>query len=248
MKYLRAVALALALAGAGLADDLPKKAVPLDVTGDTVLVVRAFPVTITAPPGGRDYTWLYPSAMEATEEANVLKITAAPKGTHKIRVRVLYIDLKKPSPDDVTFERGERTITVGDLPAPPGPGPKPPDPDVPVPIPAGDLRFLEVHEEAEIKNLTIEQYRIIRGPKFRELLAEKCGPDTSTGDGKAYWFIDKDSNVSKLPAFWQAAFKRPRPSVPYIHIFKGDAAVYEGPLPKLEKEAFDLVNKYAGGK
>lgn len=130
---MRTFLLLLALAGVAWAAP-PAKSVPLEVTGDTVRVVRSFPIKIAAPAGGRDYTWLYPSSFEADEADNFLVIKSAPKGTHKIRVKVLWVDLKKPAPDDVAFDRGDTVIVVGDVPGPVPPAPPPgptPDPTPP---------------------------------------------------------------------------------------------------------------------
>lgn len=224
----------------------PPRAVPLDVSGDTVRVVRSFPVKVTAPAGAGYYAWTVPPSVTYTRAHNVITVTAAPKGSHKITVAAVS---GKVGPDKVTVEflvdEGETTLVVGDVPGP-DPGPKPPDPPVP-PAPVGDLRVLEVHEESELPKLTLEQLRIIRGPKFRDVLKSKCGPDKSTADGKAYWMIDKDSDVSRLPKFWQDAMKRPRTELPFLHIFKGETPVYEGPLPTTEAGAIALVLKHAGG-
>lgn len=222
------------------------KAVPLDVVGDTVQVVKSFPIKMTAGSGAGYYAWTVPSSVTYTKSHNVLTITAAPKGLHKITVAAIS---GKVGPDKVTVEfsvdEGETVIVVGDVPIPVPPGPVPPEPIPPTPTPVGDLRVLIVHEEAELAKIPIEQLRILRGPKFRDTLNAKVSPDKTTPNGKGYWILDKDADVSKLSKFWQDGMKRNHPSLPYIHIFRGDAPVHEGPLPAKEDEAIALISKYS---
>jgi hypothetical protein len=217
------------------------KAVPLKVEGDTVVVVKSFPITITAATGAGYYSWRVPVGVVAEEAFNVLTVKSAPKGSHRITVDAISA---KIGPDKVTVEftvdRGETTLNVGDVPVPVPPGPTPPTPVPPTPV--GDLKVLITYESEELPKLPLEELRIYRGVKVREALKAKCGPDASTDDGKGYWIIDKDSDVSKLPKFWQDAFKRPRTSPFYLHMFRGDTPVYEAVMPKTEKEVIDLIN------
>lgn len=230
---------ALVLSVALLSAAAPTKAVPLEVQGDTVRVVRSFPVTVVAPPGGKDYTWLYPSTFDTEESDNTLKIKSAPKGSHKIRVKIVFQNDKK----DLSFERGEVTVTVGDV-----PGPKPPDPVDP-PVPAGAMRVLIVYETAELPNMKKdkdrhEQVDMLFDPKFKGALTDRTDKKGPNGRGWNIW--DKDLNVTAADKFWQDAMARKHDTLPYVHVFKGDKSVYDGPLPKTQKEALDLINKYAG--
>jgi hypothetical protein len=218
------------------------KAVPLKVEGDTVTVVKSFPITITAATGAGYYSWRVPVGVVYEESFNTLTVKSAPKGSHRITVDAISA---KIGPDKVTVEftvdRGETTLNVGDVPVPPvPPGPTPPTPVPPTPV--GDLKVLITYESEELPKLPLEELRIYRGVKVREALKAKCGADTSTDDGKGYWIIDKDADVSKLPKFWQDAFKRPRTSPFYLHMFRGDTPVYEAAMPKTEKEVIDLIN------
>lgn len=221
----------------------PPRAVPLDVSGDTVRIIRKFPIVITAAKGGDDYNWVYPSSFEATEEGNVLTVTAAPKGTHKVKVRVLFIDYEKKK---TTSDRGEVVVVVGDVTPGPGPGPTPPDP---TPIPEGPMRVLIIFESADLSDATktTEEQRtgILRSLKFQNMLTDRTDKN---GPNKRGWNIwEKDQKgVELADKFWQDAFARPHPKTPYIHIFKGDKIVHEGELPKTVKEATDLINRYAG--
>lgn len=108
----------------------PVKAVPLKVEGDTVVIIKSLPCTITAPLGADLYSWQYPSGVEATAVENVLKITKASNGNHKISVTsvTIEIDFDKKS-KKVIRDTGETTITIGSLPKPPDP-PEPPTPDI----------------------------------------------------------------------------------------------------------------------
>lgn len=121
--------LALAMYSAAVAAP-PAKSVPLKVEGDLVMVVRKFPVTITAVAGVGEmvYIWNYPVGVKADVPAaafsnsNVLRIESAPKGESKITVSSL-------ARGTFAIDNGETTIVVGDVPKPPGPDP---DPDVPL--------------------------------------------------------------------------------------------------------------------
>jgi len=243
MKYLRAVALALALAGAGFADETPKRNVPLTVSGDTVTVVKTLPCKITAAPGASIYIWNVPDAVKATKETkgNVLTVMEAPKGSYKITVFSMTIDFDKKT---VTEDAGEITLVVGDVappkpPEPPNP-PKPPDP----PPPAGAMRVLIVYETADLPKMTSAQRTILYDPVVKGALKDRT--DKAAPDGRGWNIWDKDMDVTDADKFWQNGLKRTRPSTPYIHIWKGDTIAYEGPLPADSKATVDLITKYAG--
>ena len=238
---LRALALCLMLCAAALGQT-PKKAVPLNVTGDTVVVVRKFPVTVTAPAGAHVYTWLYPSTLTAKKSGNTLTVTAGPKGSHRISVSAITVDFDKKV---VLEDTGETTLTVGDVPPGPDPGPNPPGPDPKPPQPVGDLRVLIVFERADLAKYSREVQRILTGDKVADTLRAKCGKDDFTGDGKAYNIWDKDTQAKDAPKFWRDALARPRAGVPWIHIFRGDTPVVEKTLPETEAAVIQLINDNA---
>lgn len=125
-KAAAALALCLALAGPAWAQ---KKAVPLNVVGDTVLVVKSLPCKVVAPAGDPDktvYLWSVPDAIKADADEGVLTVKEAPKGTYKVRVVVIRLAENKLSKDS-----GEVELIIGD-------GPTPPDPPVP-PVPPDEL-------------------------------------------------------------------------------------------------------------
>jgi len=101
------------------------KSVPLEIKGDTITVVKSFPCTITAGGGSQVYIWSVPDAVKATSLDNVLTITAAPKGTHRIGVVGITVDFENKK---VVKDTGETYLAVGDVPTPPGPGPGPTPP------------------------------------------------------------------------------------------------------------------------
>ena len=141
-------------------------------------------------------------------------------------------------------DAGSVTVVVGDL---PGPAPKPDDPPAPKP-PApidGPLRVLIVYESAEAAKMPAGQQSVIYGKTVRDWLNANCAPD---GAVKAFRIWDKDADASAEAKQWQDALARPRPAVPYVHVFRGDTAVHEGPLPASPADAVALFDKIKGGK
>lgn len=240
---MRALVLWLAVIGMVAAAPPPPKAVPLDVSGDTVLVVKSFPCLITAAPGAGFYAWNVPPGVTYKESFNVLTVTNAPKGSYKITVKAVS---GKVADDKVTviftYDTGETTLVIGELPVPPGP--TPPVPPVP-PAPVGPMRVLIVYETADLPKLTKEQRNVIYDPKVRGALKDRT--DKSGPDGRGYNIWDKDTDATGADKFWQDGLKRSRPSTPYIHIWKNDVMAFEGPLPATTEETLNLINKYAGG-
>lgn len=126
-----------------------------------------------------------------------------------------------------------------------GDGEPEPDPDVDPtpPTPVGPMRVLMVYESAEVAKMTEAQRGVLFSRKVRDYLNAKCDAD---GTVKAWRIWDKDTDASEEKLAWQDALKRPRASVPFIHIFKGASAVYEGPLPANVDEALALLKKHGG--
>ncbi len=234
----------------------PKKAVPLKVDGDVMVVVKSGTTfTITAADGSDFYIWSHPDAVTAEVDENddkVLKVTAAPEGTHKFSVLGVTYDVANPK-NKPKKDRGQVTVVVGKAtptPTPPGPTPPGPTPPTPVPVPAGDLRVLIVYETSTLLDLAKAdpaRYAIIYDKRVRDLLQAKCGKDDVMNSGKAYAIWDKDTDLAAFPKRWQDALARPRGAVPFIHIFKGDTPVAEEVLPKNVDDTIALINKYAGG-
>lgn len=249
---LLALTLVCAVAAAPPIERKSVKAVPLKVEGDTVVVVKSFPITITASAGAGYYSWKVPTGVTYTESFNILTVTAAPKGSHKITVDAISGRL---GPDKVMVEfmvdRGETTINVGVDVTPPKP---PPDPDVPPdpppdPTVKGPLRVLIVFEEEKAGEYPKEQHSILYGERFAKHLNSLTERDPNM-KGRNRWNVwDQNTVVTAAPKEWQDAMKRERKSLPWLLMFGDDGSVYhEGPLPKTVDEAIAVVSKYAPKK
>lgn len=232
--------LLLALALPAWAFPPPPKAVPLKVDGNTITFVKSFPVTVTAPAGADFYIWSYPDGVKAFSADNVLTITAAPNGTHRINVisLTLKIDFEAKKVEKIK-DTGTTEINVG-APEPP----RPPDPPTP-PVPVGALRVLIVFENTEAKTYPITQQSVLYGKTFRDALDAKTplGPDGKTHEWRMW---DKDVDASAERPVWGDLLKRERKSLPWL-ILAGETGgtYYEGPLPTTVTEAVALLDKYA---
>jgi hypothetical protein len=240
---------ALLLAACTLTAAEPVKSVPLKVEGDTVTVVRSFPVTVTANPGAALYVWRYPTTFKCVENMNVLTIVAAPEGMHEVKVNALYVDFdsKTTKPD-----AGTTSLVIGSIPGPsptPGPTPTPTPTPVPTDLPFGGmpgLRVLLVEESEQRSKLPASQVSIIQGKRVRDYLDSKC-PLSADGKQREYWMLDQNDDVSGLPQHWQDAMKRAKDKsggkLPWVIIGNGKEA-YEGELPKTVDEMLTLLKKY----
>lgn len=65
---------------------------PLDISGDTYIVVRTFPVKVTAGFDADLYFWSFPVGVTATDKGKVLEVAGAPGGSSTISVKALSID------------------------------------------------------------------------------------------------------------------------------------------------------------
>ena len=147
MRGFLAAVLVCAAAPGAWAD--PPKLVPLRVDGDTVLVVRSLPCTVTAPPGADFYLWECPPGVTAAPKDNVLTVTAAPAGQHRVLVTTITFDLPEGKKPEKRKEIGETTLQVG---AVPGPRPQPDTKPDPKPAPAAPvkLKAVIVEETADL--------------------------------------------------------------------------------------------------
>jgi hypothetical protein len=178
---------------------------------------------------------------DAEEWGNKFRFSAPP-GTYRVKVRA--VSLSKDGA--TTIETARATVTVEGAPDPVPPGPTPPGPNPPPvpPDPAAPLRVLVVYETADLPKMPAAQRALLFDAKVRAALkdrTDKAGPDQR---GWNIW--DKDTDVSQTAPFWQSAMKRPRAAVPFVHLFKGDKPVYEGPLPADAAAMLDLINKHGG--
>lgn len=215
----------------------------LKVEGKTKLIVEAVPFQIISPDNATLYSWRYPDGVKANKspKGNVLTVTTCPRGVLSFNCELTTIDFDKKSVSQSTLTI---EIIFGDI----APLPPPtPDPPTPTPTPKGELTVLIVFESASLPTMPASQRDgILRSTKFQSLLTDRTDKKGPNNRGWNIW--DKDQmGVDKMDIFWQDAFKRPRSSIPYIHLFKGGKVAYEGELPKTAEEATNLINKYAGG-
>lgn len=132
----------------------------------------------------------------------------------------------------------------GPGPIPPNPGPSPGPGPTPPPIPAAGLRVMFVYETAALSTLPPGQVSVLYSKAVRDYLNLKC-PVGADGKTKEYRFWDDNVDTSNESALWQAAFKRPRSSLPWVLISNGTAG-FEGPTPGTIDEMMSLLRKYGG--
>jgi hypothetical protein len=186
-------------------------------------------VEVKAPPTkNTTYVWSVPDVVKADKIRNVLKITSAPKGTHKIVVTSVTVDFDKK---ELTEDTSTVEIHVGDVPIPPGPdpGPKPPDPK-----PFGDPRVLVVWESSGQDNLGWLQNSV----------AIRSWVKSNT---KGYRAWDKDIVLdTDEEQVWHQLWTDVKPQIktlPSLVLVNGQKAVIY-PLPKTEKEVLDQLETW----
>lgn len=222
-----------------------------DVTIDgktTVGQYRLVQLTAKGAPDGAICYWSVGPKLSADQMwkgQNKLTFTAAP-GTYSVNLRAVWPVLDKDG-KFLRLEGGEVDVDViiEGPPVPPVP-PVPPIPPVPPvpPIPPGAMRVLIVYESADLPKLPAAQQALLFDMKVRGALRDRT--DKSGPDGRGFNIWDKDVDVSGAAKFWQDAMKRPRSATPFVHVFKGDAVAYEGPLPADADAMVALLTKYAG--
>lgn len=231
-----------------------KKAIPLKVEGDTVVVVRSFPCKVVAAPGADLYVWRVPSGVKASDDEHELTITSAPEGAHQVTVQTVttnfeLIDGKVKK--TVVKDRGTIDVVVGKLPGPtpPGPDPKPPGPEPAPPEPRPDAPFaapglavLIVYESAELAKLSKGQLNTLYAKSVRDALRADCFKDDGNRNG-AWRLWDKDDDPKDESKMWRDAMKVKRESVPWVVISNGKTG-FSGPLPDAPEKLIDLVAKY----
>jgi hypothetical protein len=150
-----------------------------------------------------------------------------------------------PDADVDTFE-----VEVGDPtppkppdpPKPPPDPPKPPEPPpAPAPIPVAGLRVLVVFESSEESKYKPDQINTIYGQEFRDYCAAHCAKNAK-GQPELRIY-DKDVNTAGESEIWQAAMKRPHPTLPWLVVSNGTTG-FEGPLPDTRDAIMATVKKY----
>lgn len=133
MNRIRLALLSLLLAACPLwafPNGPPKKAsIPLVIAGDTQVVVKTLPCTVTAPAGADFYFWNLPDGVKGTAEEGALTVTAAPSGDSTITVTAITFTITVGKDGMVTktkkSDQGTVVLTNGYVPPPP---PTPADP------------------------------------------------------------------------------------------------------------------------
>lgn len=223
--------LLLALAGSAFAE--------LRIIGEaSVKPGKAIRLKVEGASEGSAVVWDFDEDNLDLEEAGDRLIGSGNPGTYRIKCRAIM--LTKDGKTKV--ETARFTLTQEGQPKPPPP-PVPPDPPAP-PTPAGALRVLVVYEAADLPKMPAGQRAVLFDQKVRGALKDRT--DKAGPDGRGWNIWDKDLDASGADKFWRDALKRARPKVPYVHLFKGEAAVYEGDLPATSEEMVNLVTKYAG--
>lgn len=149
-KYLTALCLSLALlcvpASPALAQ---KKAVPLKIEGETILVVKSLPFKVVAPEGATLYSWELPAGVDGDRNDNVLTVTKAPAGEFVVRVQMVTVDFEQKK---VKKETGEVNVTLG-VPKPPDP----PDPSTALQKAVKDALAKETVADKELLTLALAE-------------------------------------------------------------------------------------------
>ncbi len=217
----------------------PVLKVPATVSGQP----GAF-ITIPAETTCKELRWFTAEALLNVFPVQLLKdtktgvVTSTVPGTYKVFVYGAQGDIPT---DPVTCN----VVVLGPVPPPipPTPPVPPVPPPGPAPIAADGLHVMVVYETGDLSKLTPGQLAVVNSQESREWLDGKCVQD---GAHKAWYFLDKDANVSALPKKWQDAMGRPRKGVPWLIASNPKGTSYEGPLPENFAETMAILSKAAG--
>ena len=169
-------------------------------------------------------------------------IVSSPKaGVFKLEVYGSMADGTLSDPVWVTI-----TFTDPDAPTPVPPGPTPPIPPTPPtpPAPIADAGFRVLMVYDDTKAMPQDQTDVLRSTTLRSYLNSKCAVG-SDGKTKEWRIWDQSTNSSLDTPLWDAAFKRPRKSLPWILISTGKTG-FEGPLPATVDDTLALLKQYGG--
>lgn len=226
---------------------LKGKKLDLKIEGNTVLVVKSMPATITAPAGADFYIWNFPETVTGKAEENVLVVTDAPKGASTISVLAITINFTVDKDGKVTKTNSKDYGSVvlvtdsGPTPGPTPPGPTPPGPD-PAPLPTDKLAVMIIEDESNRRDLTKGQLESITSTLFRTWVKSKVGKDS--GGQPLFRLYDVTTDLSHEDKFWQDAMKVDRKSLPWLLVSNGKGG-YSGPLLGTVAENKAIIEKYA---
>lgn len=105
----------------------PEKPIPLVIEGETIVVVKNFPFKIIASPGADFYSWSIPDSLKSSSLDNITTITNGSKGSYKISVTSITIDIDFESKKKKIIKTNQEIeVNIGEV--------KPPEPPLP-PVP-----------------------------------------------------------------------------------------------------------------
>jgi hypothetical protein len=228
----------------------PTLELPKEVTGNPGDFVM-----VAAKTDGKQVRWIALDPGLAVFPAQLLKDskTGVVSAKDPGRYRLLAYTAGGDEPSDPVIT----TVVIGNAPVPPSPippGPNPPTPPIPTPgvglIEGKGLQVLVLIETSDAPKYPPAQYNAIYGQEFHDYLDSKTPLGPIPGQHE-WWILDKDSDVSALPAKWKNAVKRAKESkdfkTPWIIVSNPDkGGGWEGPLPVTKQEILDLVKKYGG--
>lgn len=122
-----------------------------------------------------------------------------------------------------------------------------PTPDhgpTPAPIPAEGLHVLFVWDKQKANEYDRGQLEAIQSSAVR-LYLDSHAAKGADGKTPEYRMFETTSDVSQESKLFKDAFARPRSSLPWVWIVKGNRG-YEGPVPKTPDELLALLKKYGG--
>lgn len=200
------------------------------------------PLTVISPDGGlgSSIAEAYPTVPGTYRIHGIARGTT--KGEADADIDSYEVEVAGPPP---TPDPPKPPVPPIPPPTPPGP-PKPPvPPPAPAPIPAPGLRVLIVYESSEESKYKADQVNTIYGQDFRDYCAANCAKNAK-GQPELRIY-DKDVNTAGESDIWQAAMKRPHPTLPWILVSNGTTG-FEGPLPETKAEIMAVVQKYTPTK
>ena len=204
-------------------------------------------VTVPSEADGKEVRWVVLDAGLRLFPVNLLKDTRTAVVTSTVpgKYRLLAYTAK----GDVPSEPALCLVVIEGTPPPVPPGPVPPTPPdpptpppSPAPIPEPGFRVLMVYETQD--RLTSAQKSVLMAGDVRTYLNAKCakGADGRTPEWRLW---DKDVDPKNEAPLWQAAFKRPRASYPWVLVSNGTKG-YEGPLPATIADMLKLLKSLGG--
>ncbi len=124
------------------------------------------------------------------------------------------------------------------------PGPTPDPEPTPAPVPAEGLHVMFVIEKDKLSSYPKGQLEAMQAQSVRLYLDSHAakGKDGTTPEVRTY---EPTSDVTQEAKLWQDAFARPRKSMPWVWIVKGNRG-FEGAVPDSPEAMLALLQKYGG--